>query len=129
MRYCVILSRIGRLLRASILHFSPDRQTPRTFCKRCYLINSKLLPLPPCMDKKFHIVPYIPIHGSFPFFMPLATSAWPRAQGTTHIGYYGVSEHLSRTHTPQSCSIPPLSTPKRCLEEESEGGHTTGVSS
>ena len=46
MRYCVILSRIGRLLRASILHFSPDRQTPSTFCKRCYLINNKLLPLP-----------------------------------------------------------------------------------
>ena len=45
MHHCVILSRIGRLLRASILHLSPDRQTPSIFCKRCYLIKSKLLPL------------------------------------------------------------------------------------
>ena len=31
--------------RPPILHLSPDRQTPSIFCKHCYLINSKLLPL------------------------------------------------------------------------------------
>ena len=76
------------------------------------------------MANKFHLVPYIPIHGPFTFFMPLATSSWSRAQGRTHIGQYGVEEHLLCTHTPKSCFTPPLITPKRCLEGESKGTYS-----